>query len=171
MISRHEVARTGSTHLVLVDQNLGVPLGRKHPAHRPTLGLRQGDKIAVVVVADVVVIQPGHRTAFVGGPKSFTVVLDDHIHSVGIERRDHHDDDIVEPTQDLGILGGGQLIGQQRQGLGGRHLGRVHRQGGHDEDPARVDHAGELVVRDRRIEGKTAVDFTEFVQPLDIPRG
>ena len=85
---RDEHARAGGAHLVLVDEHLRVPLVVHGAGQVLGLDLREHEPVAVVVVADVVVIQPRQPPPLVLRAEVLAVVVGDHRLAVGIERRD-----------------------------------------------------------------------------------
>ncbi len=64
-LRRHEHPRAGGAHLVLVDEDLREPAMVEQLVDRLRLLLRQHVEVAVVVVPDVDVVEPGHRPGFV----------------------------------------------------------------------------------------------------------
>ena len=81
---RDEHARALGAHLVLVDEELRVPLVVDGAAQGPRLGLREHVPVAVVVVADVVVVEPRQPAALVLRADVLAVVVGDH----DLRRRD-----------------------------------------------------------------------------------
>jgi hypothetical protein len=70
---------------MLVDEELRIPLVIDGAAQRARLRLREHVPVAIVVVADVVVIEPRQASAFVFRPDILAVVVGDHDLPVGIE--------------------------------------------------------------------------------------
>ncbi len=66
--------------------------------------------VAVVVVADVVVVEIGQRSALVVRAEIFAILLGDHGLAVRIERRNEQHDDVIQAAERLGIVGGGELV-------------------------------------------------------------
>jgi hypothetical protein len=81
------------------------------------------EAVTVVVVADVVLVEPGHGRDFILGANVLAIPVDDHVLAVGIECGPEDEDDVVEDGVDLGIvLGGDQLVGERDGVLTARYL-------------------------------------------------
>ena len=119
-LGRDEHPRSGGAHLVLVEKDLREPAVVEHVVDDLGFLLGQGVEIAVVVVADIVVVEPRHLAALVLGAEPLVVPVDDHDLAVGVDGRHEQKHRLVHPRQPLGVLGGGELIDE----LGG-HLGRA----------------------------------------------
>ena len=79
--------------------------------------------VAVVVVADVLLIQPRQARQLVRRADVLHVPLGDHLLAVGIDRRPQHQDDVVEHRLDLGLVGAAdEVVGEQRRVLRSRRL-------------------------------------------------
>ena len=66
--------------------------------------------VAVVVVADVLLVQLFQRSHFVGSPHIIPIPVHHDVLAVRIERRPQQDDDILENGLDLGVVGVGQEV-------------------------------------------------------------
>ncbi len=91
---------------MLLRQNLGEPIFTGEPRYGLGIFLGERDKIAVVIMPHILVVNPGHRAAFVFGPFVTLVMFHHHIHTIGIVAGDHHIYNIVQPFQFQRILGG-----------------------------------------------------------------
>jgi hypothetical protein len=114
----HEEADAVRAHLMHVVYDFRKPVLVQHARHEASLDLRQHEPVAVVVVADVLVVQPRQRTAFVPRALVTAVPADDRVEAVGIHRRDHQDDHRVEQAPQFGI-------GECHAHLARRHFRRV----------------------------------------------
>ena len=81
---------------MLVEPDLREPLVVHGAGHRLRFLLREHEPVAVVVVADVVVVEPGHAAALVFGPEVLPVPLGLHDLAVGVQGRDEQQHDVVE---------------------------------------------------------------------------
>ncbi len=64
--------------------------------HGPGLGQVEHEEIPVVVVAGVVMIEPGHVPALIGRAHVLAVPVRDHLLAVGVDGRREEDNDVVE---------------------------------------------------------------------------
>ena len=124
-VRRHEDARRGLAHLVLVEPDLREPLAVDRARHRARLLLREHEPVAVVVVADVVVVEPGHPAALVARAHVLAVPLGLHGLAVGVERGNEQEHDFPQPPRGLLVLGGGQGVRPLHRHLRRADLGRV----------------------------------------------
>ena len=103
---------------MMVVHDVRKPFAIEHAIHVLRLGLRVGVEIAIVVVADVLLIEPRQP---VQRPLLFILFLHvpvgDEVHAVGIGV-DEENDDVVENSQRLGVVGGEDLIDRLHQHLG-----------------------------------------------------
>ena len=84
----------------------------QHARYEARLHLRQHEPVAVVVVADVRVVQPRQRPPFVRRPLVLAVPGDDGVEAVGVHRgHDQHHDRIEQAGQ--GRIGR-QLVGERQ---------------------------------------------------------
>jgi len=83
-------------HLVLVEVDLGEPVVIKNAVDGPRFTEVGHEPVAVVVVAGVMVVEPGHVPALELGPEIFLVPVDFHLVAVGIGRRDEEENDVPE---------------------------------------------------------------------------
>ena len=113
---RDEEPGARRAHLVLVDVDLGQPVVVKDLGHGPGLGQVEHVPVAVVVVAGVVVVEPGHAAALVLGADVFPVPVDDHLVAVRVVARHEEDDDVVE-----------DLAGVEEGPAGDEVVGELHR--------------------------------------------
>jgi len=91
-----------------------APLGAVERRDDPGVVLGEGDEVAVVIVPHVLVVDARQPRPLVGGAQVLPVVLHDHVHPVGVVARHHHQDDVVEPGEQVRILGGRHAVGEDR---------------------------------------------------------
>ena len=81
------------------------------------------EAVAVVVVADVLLIEPGHGADFVLGADVLAIPVNDAVLAVGVERGPENQDDLIEDGINLRVaLRGDQLVGQRHGVLRARDL-------------------------------------------------
>ena len=103
--------------LMMVIQDHGIPLSIDGAGDIP--GLRQVIHvgIAVVIMACIKVVQPGHGTHFIGCPHVGMVPFGQHLHPVGIGK--HEEKNGVFPDEaGFGIFGCSHIIGKLDGALG-----------------------------------------------------
>ncbi len=132
-LRRDEHARARAAHLVLVEKDLREPLVVEDVVHHPGFLLGEHVEVAVVVVADVVVVEPGHAAALEGGAEVLVVPVDHQYLAVGVDGGDDDHDDVVEPGEQLGVGGGGDVVGEFHRHLGGADFGGVNGAGDQDD--------------------------------------
>src|SRR4051794_33258154 len=82
--------------------------------------------VAVIVVADVLLVKPGHGADFIGGSDAIHVPLGDHVLAVRVERGIEDENDVLENRVYLRIvLGGEQTIGELDGVLAAGDFGRM----------------------------------------------
>ena len=74
-------------------------------------------------------IDPGQGASFEVGADILQVILNHHIHAIGIMAGNSHIYNLVKGFQFPGISGCGQFVSNQGQGLGRSYLGGMHRKG------------------------------------------
>ena len=141
-VGRNVNARTVFAHLMLVEPELRKPFVVDHAVYVFGFDLREHEPVAVVVVADVVMIEVGHLAALVLGAEIFSVPLGDHDFAIGIERRDEEDDGIVEAAENFRILRSREIVSPLHGHLAGADFRGVN-VAGEEEDGFAV--VGELI--------------------------
>ena len=107
---RREHHRAGGAGLVMVVHDLREPLEVHRAVHVRALGLRRHVEVAVVVVTDVLLIEP--RQAGSGSARRLRlahVPARHQLHAVGV-RMHGQDDQIVQEARRLGVGAGDELI-------------------------------------------------------------
>ena len=148
-----------------------VHVGLRLPVHEHqlphVLGVLHvhGEGVAVVVVADVLVVEPGQRAALVLGAQVLHVVVVDHDRAVRIEGRDLQVHDVVEDPPRLLVGPRHEVVGQLRRHVDAAHLARVHAHRladddlalGHDPFDLRLGHAPRIA--------QLEVHLPQFLEP------
>ena len=170
-VGRGEDAGAGRAHLVLVQPDLGKPLVVDRARQGLRLLLREHEPVAVVVVPDVVVVDPGHPRALVGGAEVLPIPLRLHDLAVGIERGDEQDHHLVQPAPRLRVGRGGERVGPFHRHLRGADLRRVDVAGDEDDRASFLDQAGHFRFRHPARVGDAARDLLQAIQVLEIGLG
>ena len=105
------------------------------------------ERVTVVVVADVVVVELGRSHPLVLGADPAVVPVSHDDVAVRIERRDHDGDRVVEDLQDLVVGPCRKVIHDLCSRLTRRDLGRVEPVRLHEDDPAGLDRVVDLGLR------------------------
>ncbi len=122
---RDEQHRAGGARLVMVVDDLREPLAIQHAVHVLRLGLSVSVEIAVVVVADVFLIEARQsRQRPVLRILVAHVPVGDQVHAVGIGVNKENDD-VIENAQRLLIVEVQELVNHLVEHLGAQRFGRV----------------------------------------------
>ena len=121
---RQEQPYTVGAHLVNVVDDFGKPLFVQHARDETRLHLRQHEPVAVVVVPDVLVVQPWQRATLIASALVAAIPADNRIETIGIHRRDHQHDDRIEEHAQIGI--GDEPISERHAHLARCDFGRVN---------------------------------------------
>ena len=161
----------GRSHLVLVEPHLREPVVVDGAGDGLRLLLRQHEPVAVVVVADVVVVEPRHPAALVPRAEVLPVPLGLHDLPVGVDRRQEEEDHLVEAPLRLGVLGGGERVRPLHRHLRRADLGRVDVAGDEEEDLALADERLGLGLREAPRVGDPARDLLEALLVREVRLG
>ncbi len=146
----HEDARAGVAHLVLVQPHGGEPVLPQQRRRQLALLLGEHVHVAVVVVADVRVVEVRHRAGLELGAEVLVEPVDHHDLAVRVGARDEHQDHVVED-----LLHDRRVVGRQPMHEFDRHLRRA--------DLGRVQVAGDD--DDRLARGEDVVAFGRARRP------
>ena len=97
------------------------------------------ERVAVVVVARVLLIEPRRVRAFVLGAELSCVPVGDHDLAVGIEGRNFDEDDVVENALGFVVVARQEIVDQLDRHLAAADLGGVHAHRLHDDRLALID--------------------------------
>ena len=122
---RQEDARPARDRLVVVVDDLRIPLVVEHLRDGLRLGHVVHEPVAVVIVADVVVIEPRRARRLEGGVEGVLVPRGDDVEAVRVHHRHEQQDGVVADVLHLGRLFGRHAVGQQGRHLRVRHFARV----------------------------------------------
>lgn len=95
---------------MMVDIGLGLPVLVEHLGGIDRLDLVQEVRVAVVIVTDVLVVEPGKVRALVLGVHGLVVPVGHHDLTVGVEAGEHEVDDVVQNRQGLAVVARRELI-------------------------------------------------------------
>ena len=93
---RHEHARRGRSLLVHVVDDLRMPDVVQLRDGQPRFRLREDVPVAIVIVADILVIELRRRDAFVRRAQRLAIPVAHDVHAVGIERGHQDEDRVLE---------------------------------------------------------------------------
>jgi hypothetical protein len=161
-----EHPRSVGPHLMLVDPHLRIPLVVDGMAQLFRLDLGEHEPVAIVVVADVVVVKPRQPAALVARAEELAVVVGDHDLPVGIERRNEQKDDVVEAALRLGVAGGGERVRPLHRHLARSDLRRVDVAGDEDDGLAVVCELRDLLLGESAGIGKF---LRRVADPIEVP--
>ena len=166
---RHEDARaTGALLVHVVRDDRLVLVLHQLDVHARFL-LREHEPVAVVVVADVLVIQVG-IDAVVGRALGLVPVIDHQVLAVGILRRHHQHHRVVENLPNLRTVLGGEPMDDVDDRLAVRDFRGVN---GRVDQVERLAFRGELLrfrVRQPARIGQAAVDLHQSIEPRQVLR-
>ena len=118
-------ARRKRRRLVVVVEKLRLPLAHD-PGDRPRLDHVDHVAVAVVVVADVLLVELRQPGDLERRSEVLLIPIGDHVLAVGVDREPEHQDHVVEDRRDLRIvIAGDQVVGELDGVLGVGHLGGV----------------------------------------------
>ena len=170
-VRRHEEARAARTHLVHRQEHLRMPAPVEEGRQRPVLRHVHHERVAVDVVADVVVVQPRHVAALELGALPLAIPVDGDDVAVGIERREEDQHHVAQRAEHLGIVRGRERVQQLRRRLRRGDLGRVNAHADRDDDRlALADGRRRGLVQGARIGEAQAIEANLF-EPGEVFRG
>ena len=118
-VRRHIEPRAVGTHLVMVDVSLGHPLAEHELRAIDRFDGVSLECIPIVVVTDILVIEPRERDAFILRSHIFVIPIGDHDFTVRIKTRNHDRNRIVQDAHHFVVGPGHHVVGEF-----GRHLAR-----------------------------------------------
>ena len=133
--------------------------------------LREHEPVAVVVVADVLLVEPRHGAAFPGRAERLLVPVDHEIEPVRIRARDEDDDAVVEDLAGRRVVLRREIVGEFHRHLSRGDLGGV-KAARHEEDRARLLEELRLVLGLQAPGvGEQALDLPDAVEVLEVRLG
>jgi hypothetical protein len=165
---RHEHPRRRPTGLVLVVHDLRQPLPVEQIVDDPRLRLRLHVGVAVVVVADVLLVEPRHRAVLVRRADVFPIPVDHEIQAVGVDRGQQHEDDVVADLAALVRFVDGQLMRQQEGVLRGGHFAGMQAVVDPDDGLAFTGKLPRRLIVDAAHVGKLAADLTIVLDAREV---
>jgi len=113
-------------HLMFIYMNLRKPLMVEHAGDRSGFGQIQHEEIAVIIVAGIMMVKPGHIAPFVLCSEILTVPIDNHLLAIRIDRRTEKHNNIIEGFLYIEkALTGDKIISQLHSHLRGSYFGRM----------------------------------------------
>ena len=149
VVGGREEAGSRALHLVHREEHLRMPLGVEEPREVPVLRHVHHERVAIDVVAEVLVIEPRHGTALQRRALLLVVPIDDQPMAVRIERRDQDEDDVLQNVERVGIAGRRERIQQLVGGLRGPHFRRMDAAANGEDRLVRGHDLTRLVGRER----------------------
>ena len=173
----HEDARAVAAHLVLVEPHRRIPVVPQQLRRQPALLLREHVHVAVVVVADVRVVEERNRAVGELGAGVLVEPVGHHDLPVRVEARHQDEDDVVEHLPRRRRVVCGQPMHQLEGHLRGADLGRVNAAGHEHHRLAAAEDLVALGVGRRPsleielpLELLVAVDVLQGVRRADLQR-
>ncbi len=156
----------GTALLMLVEPDGREPVVPEQPCGELALLLGEHVHVAVVVVPDVGVVEPGHRAPVKLGAEVLVEPVDHHDLAVGIQARHEDEDDVVQDLAHARRVVGGQAVHQVEHHLRGADLGRVDVARHQDDELGGTE---DLVALGRRRDAALEVEPTlELLDPVDV---
>ncbi len=169
-VGRHVDARAVRPHLVVVDVGLGPPVGEENLRHVLRLDQVGHERVAVVVVARVLVVEHRRRAPLeLGAERLLVPVVDDDL-AVWIEAGDHQEDDVVEDALGLLVLPGRQVVGQLDGHLRAADLGGVQAHRLADDRLALGDELPDVGLGEPARVADLQVDLAQAIELREIGR-
>ena len=167
---RHEDHRPGGRRLVVVVDDLREPLAEELAVDVGRLGHGRQVVVAVVIVADVLLVQDRDRGELaLQRVRVAHVPVGDQLHPVRVQRREQ-DDGVVQDAQGLGVFRRQPFMHGGDQGLGRDGLGRVQTAVDPDHGLALGGHGAGLFFGDAFSLGEATRDLLIAVQVGQVLR-
>ena len=167
-VGRHEEARPARPHLVHRQEHLRMPAPIEEVRDAAALGQVHHERIAVDVVADVLVVQPGKVGAFELGALPLAIPVHGDRVAVGIERREDDHDRRVQRSRDLGIVGRGEQVQQLGRRLRAANLGGVNAHADRHDHRLLVDDGGGGLIVERPRIGQAKRVGANLIEARDV---
>ena len=165
---RNEQTRALRAHLVHVVEDLREPLTVQDIGDEPSLALGDHEPVAVVVVADIRMVEPRNRPAFPRGAEPPPVPLRDDLLAVGIRRRNQQHHRLLE--RPLKSVVRRESPRQRHRHLRGGNLAAVDVALDEDHARLRLEQAVFLVRHERSRVRQPRLRRADLGQPGDVPR-
>ena len=170
-VGRHEEPRPPRAHLVHVVHDLGVPASVQVLDGQPRLLLRERVPVAVVVVADVRVVEHRGRRVLERSPLLAAVPLGHELRAVGVVRREHEEHDAVEGGAGLRIVARREVVKEAQRGERAPDLCRVDRERHRHDRAAVLDEPAGLRVGEPARIGDPRVRLADLLEPRVVRLG
>ena len=168
---RNEHARSVCALLMNVVDDLRMPDVVKLRDGGAGFGLRKDVPVAIVIVADILLIELRRIGSFELRAQRRTIPAGDDIDAIRVQRGDQEQDRVVEDGLEARVVFGDQAIGELDRAVGGRDFVGVDRAGHQDDVLAFFEQRlGLRGGSDARI-GQTALDLTIAIEVARAFRG
>ena len=170
-VGADEKAGLIAAHFVMVLEDVGMPVLEHDPGHVLRFHQVQHEGVPVVVVAAVLVVQPGQVASLVVRAQVLVVPVGHHELPVGIEAGHHQEDDVFQDVFRGFVFARHQVVGEL-----GRHLRRgdlvgVEAHGLADDDLAFLYQTVDFGIGQAPRIGNPPVDFPKLLQSGLVFRG
>ena len=154
--------------VVVVEIGLGDPVSEHDLGHVLALDHVGLEGVPVVVVARVLVVEPGLVDPLVLGAQGLLVPVCDHDLAVGVEARHHEVDDVVQDTLGLLVLPAQEVEGQLGGHLGAPDLRGVEAHGLADDGLALRQQSLHIILGEAPGIADLQVDLSQMLQVLQV---
>ena len=169
-VRRDRDARTAAAHLVMVHVGLGCPVAKENLRGVLRLDHVLHERVAVVVVPHVLLVEPRKGRRFVLGAGVLHVPVGYHLRPVRVEGRDDDLDDVVERAPRVLVVAREALVQVLGGGLGRGDLTRMQRETLHDHGAAVRDELPHVRLRQAARIRQPGVGPPEALEPGEIGR-
>ncbi|GIU77772.1 MAG: hypothetical protein KatS3mg005_1010 [Bryobacteraceae bacterium] len=165
---RDEHSGAEHAHLVDVIDNLRPENIMQFFDDGPVFRLGEEIPVAVIVMADVFLIELGRTGALERGAQGAAIPGGHEVEAIGVDRRGENENHVVEHAQGARILSRGEAVGQLDGRMRGRHLGGVDAARDQNDGLPFPGQAGGFVRRRDAGVGEAALDVQISFQ---VPQG
>ena len=169
-IGRDKNARPVAAHVVVVQVGLRNPIPEQHFGHVLRFDHVVLEGVPVVVVADVLVVQPGQVRPLVLSAQGFLIPVGDHDLAVGVERGHQQEDHVVQDALRFIVGPRKQVIGQFRRHLRPADLRGVKAHGLADHRLPFSDQSPGFLLSEPAGIADAGVHFAQPLQPAYVVR-
>ena len=170
-VGADEQAGLIAAHLVMVLEDVGMPVLEHDPGHVFRFHQVQHEGVPVVVVAAVPVIQPGQVATLVFRAQVLVVPVGHHELAVRIEAGHHQEDDVFQDVLRGLVFARHEVVGELRRHLRRGNLIGVEAHGLADDDLAVLHQAVDFGIGQAPRIGDPPVDPPKLLQPGLVLRG
>jgi hypothetical protein len=128
-IGRQVDAGAVAAHVMVVHVGFGLPITEQDGRHVLRFDEVRLEGVAVVIVAGVLVVEPGQVRALVLGAETLVVPVGHHDLAIRVEGGHHDEDDVVENAGGVFVMARDEIVGELRRHLGTADLAGVEAHG------------------------------------------